>query len=115
MDIHYTLLMDIYDILLMVDKHKFVMSYNEDALNRELKYDIIKRYKMWLKEGKPLFMNGESSEDRARIIDTYELLCYQPQYVNCNGSNTFQTLLVYNDEKLAIKMIKIYGIQCLPQ
>src|SRR5690349_174872 len=91
MDIHYTLLMDIYDILLMVDKHKFIMSYNDENLNENLKYDIMKRYKMWLQEGQPLLINMDDTNKILCYIDTYELLC-QPQYVDKNNSSALQIM-----------------------
>src|SRR5690349_20587093 len=89
MDILHPLLMEIYDWLLMINKHKLIMSYNEEHLNEVLKYDIKKRYKSWLIEDHPILlpcMSIKIDENKMiQLIDQYELLC-QPQCVSSYGN-----------------------------
>src|SRR5690349_7617236 len=112
----YPLLVEIYDYLLMTNKHKLIMSYNEESLNNILKYDIEKRYKSW-KVNKPTliyFIRHTAKEEYIiHLINTYELLCHPPQIKK--HENALYNACLYKLDKVAIKMIRTYGLLCEPK
>ena len=56
MNISHPILLEIYDMQLMSIKKRLIKSYNVEYLNVILNEDIIKRYKLWIKNDKPTFM-----------------------------------------------------------
>lgn len=86
MDVSFPILMDIYDYLLMIKRKKLIMSFNEEYLDRELKYDIIKRYKLWLSNKSPILVDNLRlpSNDLINMLNTYEKLCC-PNRINKDG------------------------------
>src|SRR5271156_6447255 len=89
MDISYPLLIDIYDYLLMSHRHKLIKSCNKEYLDVILKEDLVKRYQLWMSEGRFIlidYIKSDVNESKIiQLIDTFEELC-QVQYMNEFGS-----------------------------
>ena len=110
---NHPLLMEIYEQLLMKDKQKLIMGYNEEHLNWILKEDIVVRYKLWLRDGNPILID-EKKDNWIKLIDKYEELC-QPQQITQYGYTTLMWACDYKLEQVAIKLIDTFGELCLPQ
>ena len=114
----YTLLVDIYDSLLMDDRRKLIMSDNE-LLNEILKYDIQKRYRIWLSDNCPLLDWRNYDNTIIQLINRYELLGQPRRLIMTVYSGNDNSLLImackYKSRKVALKMIKTFGESCIPQ
>src|SRR5690349_10528971 len=99
------ILAGVYDYLLMTDKQKFVKSHNCNIINNILRNDIIKRYKLWLSDGKPklLHMVCMYPDKQLQLIDDYELLL-QPQYIGVCGDTALMDMRHESVTKVALKM-----------
>ena len=101
MDITHTLLMEIYNMLLMRDKKKMLKGYNRDYLNEILKEDIIERYKLWIREGNPILIE-QGTKDWIKLMDTFDELC-QPQQINQYG----YTALTIADHQGMVEVVRL--------
>lgn len=131
MELHYTLLMEIYSMLLMSSKKKLIKSYNINYLNEILKKDISDRYNSWISNNSPTIIDQiemydddhKTKEDinifyikLIMMINTYEELC-APERIN-NGKTALIVMCGFYKRKLhklANYMINVYGKSCIPE
>lgn len=118
MELSHTIIMEIYDTLLMSNKKKLINSYNIDYLNYILQEDIDNRYKSWITNGLPILYNlisGHMSTKKIiQVINEYEELC-MPEHCDHNGDTALIIACYHELEKIVKYMINTYGDLCMPQ